>query len=269
MIYNFFYMTKKIRFRKFNLFFYFILFLWSFINSSLIAQAEEIQVAVATNFINPFKSVVKKFERKTGHKVIVISGSTGKLYAQITNGAPFDIFLSADSRRPELLIKQGYAVLGTQYTYALGKITLWSSNTNIISNSVESTLLKKKFSHIAIANPVTAPYGKAALQILKNLDQWENLKPFIVQGENIGQAFQFVFSNNAELGFVALSQVLDPKNIHTGIRVDIPSHYYDPIKQDVVVLTKAGNSVGSMELWNFLKSDEAKKIIKKRGYELP
>ena len=262
-------MTENIRFRKFNLFFYFILFLWSFINSSLIAQAEEIQVAVATNFINPFKSVVKKFERKTGHKVIVISGSTGKLYAQITNGAPFDIFLSADSLRPKLLIKQGYAVLGTQYTYALGIITLWSSNTNIISNSVESTLLKKTFSHIAIANPVTAPYGKAALQILINLDQWDTLKPIIVQGENIGQAFQFVFSNNAELGFVALSQVLDPKNIHTGKRVDIPSDYYDPIKQDVVVLSKAGNSVGSMELWNFLKSDEARKIIKKSGYQLP
>ena len=257
--------------KKFNPPFYIILFLWNFINpvSYPIAWADEIQAAVATNFHNPFKAVVKQFEKKTSHKVIIIAGSTGKLYAQIVNGAPFDIFLSADSLRPKLLMQEGRAVSGTQYSYAFGKITLWSPRSNVISESLISTLLKNKFSHIAIANPVTAPYGKAALQILKNLDQWDNLKPFIVQGENIGQAFQFVFSNNAELGFVALSQVLDPKNIHTGIRVYIPSHYYDPIKQDVVVLTKAGNSVGSMELWNFLKSDEAKKIIKKRGYELP
>ena len=170
----------KTRSRNFNLFLCIILFLWCFVNSAIV-QAEEIQAAVATNFINPFKLIVKPFERKTGHKVITISGSTGKLYAQIVNGAPFDIFLSADSLRPYLLIKKGYAALGTQYSYALGKITLWSPNTNIISNSVESTLLKKRFAHIAIANPVTAPYGKAALQILKKLGQWDKLKPFIVQ----------------------------------------------------------------------------------------
>ena len=261
-------MIVKIRLKTSNLFFY-IIFLWVLIGLPSLTQAEEIQVAVATNFINPFKLLIKQFEKKTGHKVIIISGSTGKLYAQIVNGAPFDIFLSADDLRPKLLINKGYAILGTQYSYALGKITLWSPNANIISKNVALTLIKKKFSHIAIANPVTAPYGKAALQTLKNLDQWDKLKPFIVQGENIGQAFQFVFSNNAELGFVALSQVLDPKNNQKGKRVDIPSRYYDPIKQDIVILTKGGNSVGSLELWNFLKSDKAKTIIKKRGYELP
>ena len=199
------------------------------------AQADEIQAAVATNFHNPFRAVVKQFEKKTGHKVIIISGSTGKLYAQIVHGAPFDIFLAADDLRPRLLIQEGRAVSGPQYSYAFGKITLWSPTLNLISGSVESTLRKKKFSHIAIANPATAPYGKAALQPLKKLGQWDLLKPFMVQGENIGQTFHFVFSENAELGFVALSQVLDPKNNQKGKRIDIPSEYYDPIKQDIVI----------------------------------
>ena len=257
--------------RKFNPLFYIILFLWNFINpvSYPIAWADEIQAAVATNFHNPFKAVVKQFEKKTGHKVIIIAGSTGKLYAQIVNGAPFDIFLSADSLRPELLMQEGRAVSGTQYSYAFGKITLWSPSPNLISESVKSTLLKNKFSHIAIANPVTAPYGKAALQTLEKLNQWVHLKPRIVQGENIGQTFQFVFSKNAELGFVALSQVLDPKNIHKGKRLDIPSSYYDPIKQNLVVLTRGRDNAGTMDLWRFLKSNQAKTIIKGYGYELP
>ena len=257
--------------RKFNRLFYIILFLWNFINpaSYPIAQADVIQAAVATNFLNPFKSVVKQFQKKTGHKVIIISGSTGKLYAQIVNGAPFDIFLAGDSLRPQLLIQEGWAVSGSQYSYAFGKITLWSPNTNMILESVESTLLKKNFSHIAIANPTTAPYGKAALQTLEKLGQWDQLKPLVVQGANIGQTFQFVFSKNAELGFVALSQVLDPKNNQKGKRVYIPSEYYDPIKQDIVILTRGENNSGTMNLWRFLKDDQAKQIIKKYGYGLP
>ena len=256
--------------KKFNPIFYIILFLWNFINpvSSPIAWADEIQAAVATNFHNPFKAVVKQFEKKTGHKVIIITGSTGKLYAQIVNGAPFDIFLSADSLRPKLLMQEGRAVSGTQYSYAFGKITLWSPSPNLISENVKSTLLKNKFSHIAIANPITAPYGKAALQTLEKIGQWDRLKPLVVQGENIGQTFQFVFSENAELGFVALSQVLDPKNNQKGKRVEISSDHYDPIRQDIVVLTRGKDNTGAMSLWRFLKSDQAKRIIKKYGYEL-
>ena len=256
--------------KRFNPIFYIILFLWNFINpvSYPIAWADEIQAAVATNFHNPFKAVVKQFEKKTGHKVIIIAGSTGKLYAQIVNGAPFDIFLSADSLRPKLLMQEGRAVSGTQYSYAFGKITLWSPVPNLISESVKSTLLKNKFSHIAIANPTTSPYGKAALQTLEKIGQWDRLKPLVVQGENISQTFQFVFSENAELGFVALSQVLDPKNNQKGKRVEIPSDYYDPIRQDIVILTRGKNNTGAMSLWRFLKSDQAKRIIKKYGYEL-
>ena len=255
--------------KKFNHPFYIVLFFWNFINpvSYPIAWADEIQAAVATNFHNPFKAVVKQFEKKTAHKVIVIAGSTGKLYAQIVNGAPFDIFLSADSLRPKLLIQEGRAISGTQYSYAFGKITLWSPRSNVISESLISTLLKNKFSHIAIANPNTAPYGKAAFQTLEKVGQWDRLKPLVVQGENIGQTFQFVFSENAELGFVALSQVLDPKNNQKGKRVEIPSEYYDPIKQDIVILTRGKNNTGAMALWEFLRGEHAKQIIKKYGYE--
>lgn len=233
------------------------------------ARANEIHVAVASNFYNPFRAISKKFEEKTLHKVKIISGSTGKLYAQILNGAPFEIFLSADNVRTELLEQKGATISGSRYSYALGKITLWSPNINFISNNIKSTLLLGHFSHIAIANPVTAPYGKATVQILKKLDLWKKLKSIAVQGENINQTFQFVFSNNAQLGFVALSQVLDPKIIHKGKRIDIPGNYYDPIKQDLVILKKGAHNNGVKDLWEFLKGDIAKQIIKNYGYGLP
>ena len=233
------------------------------------AHSAEIQVAVASNFHNPLKEIIEKFEKKTEHKALIISGSTGKLYAQILNGAPFHIFLAADSLRPQLLEKNGGAIYGTRFSYALGKITLWSPDLDAISDTVKSTLLSKKFSHIAMANPITAPYGKAALQTLKNLGLWKIIQPSVVQGENINQAFQFVFTNNAELGFVSLAQILDPKIIQKGKRIDIPDEYYDPIKQDAVILSNGKSNDGAVSLWNFLQSDESKNIIKKYGYGLP
>ena len=260
--------AKKSKCKKIFSILFVIKFLWVFSNPIAVSHANEIYAAVATNFHNPFKSIAKEFEKISGHKVVIISGSTGKLYAQIINGAPFDIFLSADELRPQLLIQSGIAISETQYSYAIGKITLWSPKLNILSGNLKSIFLVKKFSHIAMANPTTAPYGRAALQTLKKLGLLNKLKPLIVQGENIGQAFHFVFSNNAELGFVALSQVLDPNNNLKGNRIDIPSEYYDPIKQDIVVLTRAKNNKGAMDLWNFLKSGPAKEVIKKYGYEL-
>jgi molybdate transport system substrate-binding protein len=261
------YLKEFLHKKIFNLFFYigFILF---FVTPIPISHADEIYAAVATNFHNPLKALVKEFEKRSEHKVIIISGSTGKLYAQIVHGAPFDIFLSADEIRPQLLIKEGRAISGTQYSYALGKITLWSPSLNIISDSLKSTFLTNKFSHIAIANPITAPYGMAALQTIKKIGLLNKLKPLIVYGENIGQVFHFVFSKNAELGFVALSQILDPKNKLKGHRIDIPSKYYDPIKQDIVVLRRGKNNKGAMDLWHFLKSRQAQEIIKQYGYEL-
>jgi molybdate transport system substrate-binding protein len=233
------------------------------------ASAGEIQAAVASNFYSPFKKIVRQFEKETGHKVQIISGSTGKLFAQIMNGAPFEVFLAADQRRPELLEKNGNAISGTRYTYALGKITLWSTNSSAISEDGESTLRTKNFSHIAIANPKTAPYGKAALQTMQKLGLWNEIRPLIVQGENIGQTFQFVASQNAELGFVALSQILDPKNKFEGKRWDVPETFYDPLKQDIVILKKGKSNPDAKVLWEYLQSNAAKLIIKKYGYGLP
>jgi len=230
--------------------------------------ADQINAAVATNFYNPFMNIVKQFEIYSGHEVNIISGSTGKLYAQIMNGAPFDIFLSADSLRPKFLIQNGKAISGTQFTYAFGKIILWSPDSNLILNNLKLTFLKQTFSHLAIANPITAPYGKAAYQVLKKIGQWDKLKSVIVRGENIGQTYHFIFSQNAELGFVSLSQVLDPQQKTKGKYLDIPIEYYDPIKQDVVVLSKGEKNSGALDLWQFLKSPQAKRIIKEYGYGL-
>ena len=262
---------KKAAFRKPDFLFYIVLSIWNLINPGYfsVAQANEIQAAVATNFHNAFREIVVQFERKTGHKVLIISGSTGKLYAQIVNGAPFELFLAADGRRPGLLEKESKAVPGTRFTYALGKITLWSPNPDAISGNGESILRKKNFAHIAMTNPITAPYGQAALQTLKKIDLWEEIQPLVVQGENVGQTFQFVSSQNAELGFVALSQVLDPKNHKKGSRWDIPDELYDPIEQDVIILEKGKNNPGARALWNFLRDESVKRIINKYGYGLP
>ena len=258
-------------FKRTSFTFYVVLSFWHFISMEVfsVAQANEIQAAVATNFYNPFKEIVIQFEKITGHKVLIISGSTGKLYAQIMNGAPFDLFLAADSLRPQLLEQKGKIISGTRFGYALGKITLWSPDPNEISESVKSTLLRKNFTHIAMANPLTAPYGKAALQTLQKLGLWDQLRPLVVQGENIGQTFQFIFSKNAELGFVAISQVLDPKNSKKGKQANVPDEYYDPLKQDVVILKKGKINHGARNLWQFLSSDLAKRIIKTYGYGLP
>ncbi len=256
--------------RKLKFLIYALLFCCSFQPGSLsLAWAGEINAAVASNFYNPFREVAKQFEKETGHKVRIISGSTGKLYAQIVHGAPFELFLAADSKRPTLLEKKGNAVAKSRFTYALGKIALWSPNPNWISKDGTSTLRTSAFGYLAMANPKTAPYGKAALQTLQKLSLWEKVRPRVVQGENIGQTFQFVASQNAELGFVALSQILDPKNKIKGKKWDVPVSFYDPLKQDVVILEKGKNNPGAKALWEFLKSDQAKLIIKKYGYGLP
>ncbi len=248
-----------------------IFFFCCFIVSGTLSRAwaGEIQAAVASNFYSPFKNIVHQFEKETGHKVQIISGSTGKLFAQIMNGAPFELFLAADQRRPKLLEKNGNTISGTRFTYALGKITLWSAISNAISEDGKSTLQAKNFSHIAIANPKTAPYGKAALQTMQKLGLWNEVRPLIVQGENISQTFQFVASQNAELGFVALSQILDPKNKFKGKRWDVPEKFYDPLKQDIVILKNGKNNPAAKALWKYLQNDAAKRIIKNYGYGLP
>ena len=230
------------------------------------AAAEDIRAAVATNFLATFKTIGKQFEKRTGHTVVISSGSSGKLYAQIRNGAPFDLFFSADVRRPQLLEQEGLAVKGTRFTYAEGRITLWSRDPALIHGSGKPVLSSQHFTHLAIANPKTAPYGKAAQQILEALGVWAQVKNKIVRGENIGQAFQFVYSKNAQLGLVALSQVMDPKIQGQGSRWDVPTGFYEPLHQQAVLLMKAKDSEGAKIFLQFIQHESSRKIIKEYGY---
>ncbi len=198
------------------------------------ASAGEVHVAVAANFRAALSEIVKTFERTTGHTALVSSGSSGKFYAQIKHGAPFDVFLSADVTRPQLIEEEQLAVPGSRFTYAVGRLTLWSTDSNMLKTDGPTVLSKVHFDHLAIANPKTAPYGTAAQQTLQALGVWNHVKDRLVQGENIGQTFHFVFSHNAQLGLVARSQVVDPIINGTGSRWDVPEDLHEPLRQQAV-----------------------------------
>ena len=220
-----------------------------------IATAEEVRVAVAANFLTTLNEIITNFQTDTGHTVVVSSGSSGKLYAQIQNGAPFELFFSADVKRPQLLEEEGLAVKGSRFVYSVGRLTLWSPDSNVVNGDGQAVLSKASFEHLAIANPKTAPYGMAAEQTLKKLGLWESLKDRMVQGENIGQTFQFVYSKNAQLGFVALSQVLDPKINGSGSRWDVPASFHDPLEQEVVLLMTGQNHSGAKAFLEYVKGE--------------
>jgi molybdate transport system substrate-binding protein len=230
--------------------------------------AGEVTAAVASNFLNPFKQLVPVFQKQSGHTVRTVSGSTGKLYAQIIHGAPFDVFLAADSERPRILEENEQAVTATRFTYAQGKIALWSADPRRIAADGKRVLRRQNFKHLALANPKTAPYGKAAVTVLQRLNLWKSISPAVVQGENIGQTFHFVATGNAEVGFVALSQVLDPRLKNKGSRWIVPEHLYDAIDQDAVLLNRGKSQTAARALLQFLKSDTARKIIQSYGYGL-
>jgi len=232
------------------------------------ADAAEVRVAVAANFLATFNEMVPVFEQRTGDTVLISPGSTGKLYVQIKNGAPFDVFFAADSKRPRLLEEEGIAVKHSRFTYAVGRLTLWSADPALIRGNGKSVLDKGSFTHLALANPKTAPYGRAAQQTLKALRLWDHVKDRLVQGENIGQAFQFVASRNAQLGFVALSQVLDPKINGAGSRWDVPATLYDPLEQQVVLLKKGQKNAVAIALLEYVKGEKGRAAIKRFGYGL-
>ncbi len=227
--------------------------------------AEEIRVVVASNFTDALREIAGRFEMKTQHKVSVISGSTGKHYAQISNGAPFDVFFAADVKRPELLEQQGLALPGSRFTYAVGKIVLWSPDQDYIDTSA-NVLKQGKFNHLSIANPKLAPYGRAAQQVLKKLGLWNKLQGRMVRGENIGQAFQFVKSGNARLGFVAFSQIKKPDNAIEGSFWQVPESLYDPIDQQAVLIK---DNEAARAFLDFVRQDEALQIIRNFGYGVP
>jgi len=230
-------------------------------------RADEVSVAVAANFAAPLKALAIAFEKDSGHKVLPSVGASGKLYAQIKNGAPFELLLAADDEIPSRLVKENTAVAGTQFCYAIGTLVLWSAKSDLVDASGD-VLKKGTFEHIAMADPKLAPYGAAALQAMKALGVYDALQPKLVTGESIAQSYQFVSSGNALLGFVALSQVLKDGRIEGSAWI-VPARLYQPIRQDAVILNKGKGKPAAEALMNFLKGDKAKAIIKFYGYELP
>ena len=228
--------------------------------------AKELRIAVASNFLLPLKALSKNFKESTGHKVVVISGSTGKLYAQIKQGAPFDILLAADSIRPELLEKEGIGVPGSRFTYAVGRLVLWSKNSKLPLKNDLQVLNHKNFRYLAIANPKTAPYGKAAEQVLRKKGFWEKIQNRLVRGENISQTFQFVMTGNADIGFIALSQLR--KNQGLGFSWIVPQEWHDPIQQQGILLKRAKTNKAARQFLNFIQSNRIQKQIESYGYSL-
>jgi len=227
-------------------------------------HAGQVRVAVATNFLATLKVLAPIYEQQSGDQLIISAASSGKLFAKIMNGAPYDLFLSADRHYPDRLIEKNRASACSRFLYAKGVLVLWSRVEQSID---ESSLHASEVKHIAIANPKIAPYGAAAQQVLEKVGLLDNVKPKLVQGESIGQAFQFVVSGNAQLGFVALSQVLNPNN-HSNNKYywRIPADYHTPIDQEAVLLKHGENNAAAQGFLNFLKSDVASNVISQYGY---
>jgi molybdate transport system substrate-binding protein len=231
------------------------------------AHADEVNVAVAANFTAPMNSIAAEFTKDTGHQAKLAFGSTGKFYAQIKNGAPFQILLSADDETPAKLEQEGMGVPGSRFTYAIGSLVLWSAKTDYVDDKGE-VLKHGAFNKIALANPKLAPYGKAAVEVLTGMGLLDQLTPKFVQGENIAQTYQFIMTGNAELGFVALSQVMKDGKITSGSAWIVPAKLHVPIRQDAVILSTGKGNAAAEALMKYLKGDKARAIIKSYGYEI-
>nr|WP_242675114.1 MULTISPECIES: molybdate ABC transporter substrate-binding protein [Pseudomonas] len=231
------------------------------------ALAEQVQVAVAANFTAPIQAIASEFEKDTGHSVQAVYGATGQFYAQISNGAPFEVFLAADDSTPAKLEEEGQIVEGSRFTYAIGTLVLWSAKEGYVDDK-GAVLKQGDFKHLSIANPKAAPYGLAATQTLDKLGLSDSLRSKIVEGQNITQALQFVSTGNAELGFVALSQVYKDGQITGGSAWIVPEDMHEPIRQDAVILNKGANNPAATALVDYLKGPKAAAIIKAYGYQL-
>lgn len=230
-------------------------------------HAAEVQVAVAANFTAPAQQIAGEFERKTGHKAVLAFGATGKFYAQISNGAPFEVFLAADDTTPARLDKEGGTVAGSRFTYAVGTLVLWSAKADFVDGKGE-VLKSGKFNKLSVANPKTAPYGAAAIETLTRLKLLDAVQPKLVQGENIAQTFQFASTGNADLAFVALSQVFKDGKLSSGSAWIVPGEMHEPIYQDAVILAKGKDNPAAAAFLEFLKSPYAHAVIKSYGYAL-
>jgi molybdate transport system substrate-binding protein len=241
----------------------FVLALAALVLTSTNVPAAQTNVAVAANFTDAAKEIATAFKAKTGHEAVLSFGASGQFYAQITQGAPFQILLSADEVRPNKLVEDGLAVPDSRFTYAIGKLVLWSKTPGLVKG--EETLTAASFAKLSICNPVAAPYGAAAIETMKSLKLLETLQPKLVEGATITQAYQFVETGNAELGFVALSQLTAAE---TGSRWLVPQELYSPIRQDAVLLKSGASNEAATGFIAFLRGPEARAIIEKYGYAL-
>lgn len=232
------------------------------------AHAEKLHVAVASNFTAPAKQLASVFERKTGHKVILSFGGTGVFYGQIKHGAPYDVLLAADSKTTAKAVQEGYAAADTEQTYAVGKLVLWSADPNKIRNG-QDVLKQGAFDRCAVANPALAPYGLAAYETMKALGVFESIRPKLVEGDNVGKAFQFVKTGNADIGFVALSQVAKNGKLTSGSGWIVPERFYGHIKQNAVVLNQGKAQGVAREFLAFLRTPDAVAIKTSYGYGTP
>ena len=233
--------------------------------SGALAQAGEVTVAVAANFTAPMQKIAQAFEQDTGHKAQLAFGATGKFYAQIKNGAPFAVLLAADDETPARLEKEDLAVAGTRFTYATGRLALWSKSLNLVDDKGE-VLRSNSFYKIAIADPKLAPYGAAAMEVIHKLGVQANVIPKLVQGESIGQTFQFVNTENAQLGFVALSQISIDGRITQGSAWVVPQSMHTPLKQDAVLLNAGKGNAAATALLTYLQGERARAIMRAYGY---
>jgi molybdate transport system substrate-binding protein len=237
-----------------------------------LAQAGEVMVAVAANFTAPMQKIAKAFEQDTGHKAQLAFGATGKFYAQIKSGAPFAVLLAADDETPARLEKEGLAIAGTRFTYATGRLALWSKQANLVDDKGEvlrsNSLNKIGIHKIAIADPKLAPYGIAAMEVIHKLGVQGSVIPKLVQGESIGQTYQFVSTENAQLGFVALSQISVDGRISQGSAWVVPQNLHTPLKQDAVMLNAGKDNAAAHALLKYLQGDTAKAIVHSFGYVL-
>lgn len=231
------------------------------------AMADEVQVAVASNFAAPIKLIAVQFEQDTGHKLVAAYGATGKFYAQIRNGAPFEVLLAADDDTPARLEKEGAVVPGSRFSYAIGKLVLWSPQADLVDERGD-VLKKGAFAHLAIANPKLAPYGAAGLEVLTRLNLQQALEPKLVMGENIGQTHQFVVSGAAPLGFVAASQVLEGGKFKSGSGWLVPTSMHAPIRQDAALLEKGRGKAAASAFLTYLKGAKAQAVIRSFGYDI-
>lgn len=231
-------------------------------------RAAQVQVAVAANFLGTTRQLVRVYERHHADRILISSASTGNLYAQISHGAPYDILLAADARRPRLLEQAGLTVPGSRFTYAIGRLVLWSRQAGLITAGA-TTLKQGRIARLAIANPATAPYGAAAEAVLKHLGLWQQDRAQRVQGENVAQTLLFAVTGNVDAAFVALSQVTNPHHPLGGSRWVVPTAWYPPIEQQAVLLKSAADKPAARAFYAFLRSAQARTLIKHHGYHVP